>query len=103
MDAQNKPMLLAQLDNAAAIEIGWGSVAEGKDILILKSGFEKEKATKVALPLTEATKAGWDVGSIPVARQAQPGVTPVCPTCGTKGTWIGEYGRWYCAKERKYL
>jgi len=102
-DDKKKPTMLTQLANHSAIEISWDSVAGGKDILILKPGFDATKAKKVALPLTDETRKGWDVGSIPTTKQAQSGEPPLCPTCGNKATWIGEYGRWYCQTERKYL
>ncbi len=31
------------------------------------------------------------------------GATPVCPTCGGPLTYIQQYQRWYCEKERKYV
>lgn len=102
-DPQNRPTMLTQLDSKTAVEIGWESVAGGKDILVLKAGFDREKAKKYALPLTDATKQGWYVGSIPAEQKKQEGQPPTCPTCGNKASWIGEYGRWYCRNERKYL
>jgi hypothetical protein len=103
MDANNKPTLLTQQTDDSAVEITSESVAGGKDILVLKPGFDATKAKKVALPLTDATRSGWDVGSIPTAKMKQEGDVRVCPTCGEKATWIGEYRRWYCQKERRYL
>ena len=103
MGMQSRPTLLAQTSDNTAIEIEWASVAGGKDILVLKPGFDGAKATKVALPLTDSARAGWDVGSIPTTSQPQRGEAPTCPTCGNKASWIGEYGRWFCRTERKYL
>ncbi len=102
-DAQNRPTFLTQLKDNTAVEIGWESIAGGKDILFLKPGFDPTKASRIHLPLTEATRKGWDVGSIPTAAKPPQGEAPTCPTCGKKATWIGEYGRWYCRDERKYL
>jgi hypothetical protein len=28
---------------------------------------------------------------------------PTCPKCGAPGTWIAEYGRWYCPTDKQYL
>ncbi len=102
-EAPDKPTLLTQIASNSALEIGWDRVAGGRDILILKPGFVAANAKKVFLPLTEAAKQGWDVGTISTTKAPQPGDAPVCPTCGKKAEWIGEYGRWYCRNERKYL
>ena len=102
-DAQGRPTMLAQTKGDYALEIGWQSVAGGKDILVLRRGFDASKVNRVALPLTDATRKGWDVGSIPTANKPQTESSHTCPTCGNKASWIGEYGRWYCRAEKKYL
>jgi hypothetical protein len=28
---------------------------------------------------------------------------PVCPTCGQPGTWVAQYGRYYCYTDKQYL
>jgi hypothetical protein len=103
MDAQKRPTVLTQTTMDSALELGWDLIAGGRDILILKPGFDPSKLNKVALPLSDAARKGWDVGSIPKDMKKQPGEARNCPTCGNKAEWIGEYGRWYCLSERKYL
>jgi len=102
-DDPKKPSLLIQLGKDSAVEITWDSVQGGKDILILKPDFDANKAKQVSLPLTDDAKKGWIVGNIPKTKQKKPDESRVCPTCGNKAIWVGEYGRWYCKTERKYL
>lgn len=34
---------------------------------------------------------------------AQPAQAPTCPTCGGPLTYIQQYQRWYCYKDKKYV
>jgi len=106
-DAPDKPTLLTQQTFTEAVEIGWDKIAGGKDIVILKPGFDPKNAKKVLLPLNDETRKGWDVGTLPKVDN-ETGMPPseeppVCPTCGLKARWAREYSRWYCRWERKYL
>jgi len=105
----DRPVLLTQQTFATAVEIGWDKIAGGKDIVILKPGFDPKSAQKVLLPLNDETRKGWDVGTLPKsdketgAPEPADKEPPVCPTCGLKARWVKEYSRWYCRWERKYL
>jgi len=35
--------------------------------------------------------------------QPQQSQTPICPTCGGPLTYIQQYQRWYCYKDKKYV
>ncbi len=96
------PTLLARNTKETAFEIEWSRVAGGKDILVLKPGFEAKSAKSYSLPMDASVRRGWDVGGFKSAPRPQ-GEPPICPTCGKKTKWIKRYGRWFCQNEKKYL
>ena len=46
------------------------------------------------------TLSSLDIDSIPPPPPPQP---PTCPTCGEPLSYIQQYQRWYCYKEKKYV
>ena len=51
----------------------------------------------------EDIQAAGDVVLLKPPKVSQQSSTPVCPTCGTPLTYITEYQRWYCYKDKKYV
>jgi len=43
------------------------------------------------------------LGPQPAIQQPQQSQTQVCPTCGGPLTYIQQYQRWYCYKDKKYV
>ena len=58
--------------------IGWKSIQAVGQIIILKAPEPEPKPTGPAQQ------------------------TAVCPSCGNTLTWVAQYNRWYCTKEKKY-
>jgi hypothetical protein len=52
--------------------------------------------------INKTLKGGSAAPSAQMVINAQAG-PPVCPTCGGPLTYIQQYQRWYCEKERKYV
>ncbi|MFB3888084.1 MAG: PRC-barrel domain-containing protein [Candidatus Bathyarchaeia archaeon] len=73
-------------------EIAWEDIQAAGDIVILKpQGQAQSAAQSAAQPQTTQAQP----------QQAQ--ATPVCPTCGGPLTFIPQYNRWYCYKDKKYV
>jgi len=51
--------------------------------------------------INKTLKGGPAAPSAQMASNALAG-PPVCPTCGGPLTYVQQYQRWYCEKERKY-
>ena len=51
----------------------------------------------------EDIQAAGNVVLLKPPKVSQQSSTPVCPTCGTPLTYITEYQRWYCYKDKKYV
>jgi sporulation protein YlmC with PRC-barrel domain len=67
-------------------EIPWEEIQAAGDYVLLKP--------QVTQPQT--------LGSQPAIQQPQQSQPPVCPTCGGPLTYISQYQRWYCYKDKKY-
>ena len=65
-------------------EIAWEDIQAAGDYVILKQS--TQTSSYVAQPTMQ-----------------QPQQTPTCPTCGGPLTYIQQYQRWYCYKDRKYV
>lgn len=68
-------------------EIAWEDIQAAGDIVVLKPKGSQAATTPT---VTQATQ--------PVQTQA-----PICPTCGGPLTYIPQYQRWYCYKDKKYV
>jgi sporulation protein YlmC with PRC-barrel domain len=65
---------------------------------------ETEKGQDKEVPWDQIQAAGDYVLLKPSPVQTQPQAQqPVCPTCGGPLTYIQQYQRWYCYKDRKYV
>jgi sporulation protein YlmC with PRC-barrel domain len=71
----------------------------GQETLSFLVGKEKEAGTTIAWKDVQA------VGEIIILKAPEPkqqAQTYACPSCGQPLTWIEQYQRWYCTKEKKY-
>ncbi len=67
--------LIIETKKGETKEIAWDDIQAAGDVVILK----------------------------PQSTQPQQAQTPVCPTCGGPLTYIQQYQRWYCYKDKKYV
>lgn len=68
-------------------EIPWEQIQAAGDFVVLKP----------------AVAQAQSFGGQPVGPQPQQAQTPTCPTCGGPLTYIQQYQRWYCYKDKKYV
>ena len=47
--------------------------------------------------------AGWAAAYTAAPSAIAPPPGPVCPNCGQPGTYVAQYGRYYCATDKAYL
>ena len=78
--------LIVETKKGETKEVAWDDIQAAGDFVILKP-----QSTQ---PQT--------FGSQPAA-QPQQAQSPVCPTCGGPLTYIQQYQRWYCYKDKKYV
>jgi hypothetical protein len=67
---------------------------------------ETKKGENKEIPWEEIQAAGdYVILKASTAQQQQPqqAQQPVCPTCGGPLTFIPQYQRWYCYKDKKYV
>ncbi len=72
-------------------EIAWEDIQAAGDIVILKPKGSQSEISSAAASVVQPAKAQ------PAQTQA------VCPTCGGPLTYIPQYQRWYCYKDKKYV
>jgi sporulation protein YlmC with PRC-barrel domain len=75
-------------------EVDWEEIQAAKDVVILKPKEEKAQAASIS---QSAIKQPL------IAQQSAQGQTPVCPICGEPLTYIAQYQRWYCYKDKQYV
>jgi sporulation protein YlmC with PRC-barrel domain len=68
-------------------EIAWEEIQAAGDFVVLKAPAGQTQ------PFGTQTMGG----------QPQQTQTPTCPTCGGPLTYIQQYQRWYCYKDKKYV
>jgi sporulation protein YlmC with PRC-barrel domain len=73
-------------------EINWDDIQAAGDFVLLKPSGGQTQASSVQ-PMTQQ----------PAAQQTQQAQAPTCPTCGGPLTYIPQYQRWYCYKDKKYV
>jgi sporulation protein YlmC with PRC-barrel domain len=78
--------LMVETKKGDTKEVAWDDIQAAGDFVILK--------LQSTQPQT--------FGPQPVV-QAQQAQAPVCPTCGGPLTYIQQYQRWYCYKDKKYV
>ena len=86
--------LIVENKKGESQDIDWEDIQAAGDIVILKpkGGSEASASASIAQPVMQQPQAA--------VRQQQ---TPVCPTCGNPLTYIPQYQRWYCYKDKKYV
>ncbi|HVO36562.1 MAG TPA: PRC-barrel domain-containing protein [Candidatus Acidoferrum sp.] len=79
--------LILETKKGETKEIAWEDIQAAGDFVILKS----------------TTSQTQSFGTQPTMQQPQQAQTPTCPTCGGPLTYIQQYQRWYCYKDKKYV
>jgi sporulation protein YlmC with PRC-barrel domain len=79
--------LIVESKKGETKEIPWEEIQAAGDFVVLKP------ETAQARPF----------GGQPMGQQPQQSQTPTCPTCGGPLTYIQQYQRWYCYKDKKYV
>jgi sporulation protein YlmC with PRC-barrel domain len=74
--------LIVETKKGDTKEIAWEEIQAAGDFVILKA----------------PTAQMQTIGPQATGQQA-----PVCPTCGGPLTYIQQYQRWYCYKDKKYV
>jgi sporulation protein YlmC with PRC-barrel domain len=84
--------LIVETKKGETREVPWEEIQAAGDYILLK--------TRATQPQTVQPQA---FGPQPTTQQPQLSQTPVCPTCGGPLTYIAQYQRWYCYKDKKYV
>lgn len=90
---KNGVSLAVDKEDGESITVEWDTVQAASDFIILKP----ESQSKIE---TEPQKQTEEVVIQQKSSQQNP---PLCPTCGKPLTWIPQYKRWYCYKDKKYV
>jgi sporulation protein YlmC with PRC-barrel domain len=80
--------LLVKNEDGEDVEVPWDQIQAAGDFVLLKPAAAQQQ--------TFATQSGGQ----PQQAQTQ---QPICPTCGGPLTYIQQYQRWYCYKDKKYV
>ena len=78
--------LIVETKKGDSREVPWDDIQAAGDFVILRAPSVQPQT----------------YGPQPVA-QPQQAQGPVCPTCGGPLTYIQQYQRWYCYKDKKYV
>ena len=81
--------LIVETKKGESQEVAWEDIQAAGDIVVLKPKGSVVSASTMT-SVTSVTQPG----------QTQ---TPTCPTCGGPLTYIAQYQRWYCYKDKKYV
>lgn len=80
--------MIVETEKGDDIEVPWEQIQAAGDYVLLK-------------PSTVQTQS---FGAQPVVQPQQSQTQqPTCPTCGGPLTYIQQYQRWYCYKDKKYV
>ena len=80
--------MIVETEKGEDIEVPWEQIQAAGDYVLLK-------------PSTVQTQS---FGAQPVTQPQQAQTQqPTCPTCGGPLTYIQQYQRWYCYKDKKYV
>jgi sporulation protein YlmC with PRC-barrel domain len=79
--------LIVESKKGETKEIPWEEIQAAGDFVVLKA----------------PTGQTQSFGTQTVGGQPQQTQTPTCPTCGGPLTYIQQYQRWYCYKDKKYV
>jgi sporulation protein YlmC with PRC-barrel domain len=83
--------LIIQTKKGESNEIAWEDIQAAGEIVILKPKANQPISPASAQPPMQS------------ATQSAQSQTAVCPTCGGPLTYIAQYQRWYCYKDKKYV
>ena len=82
--------LILETKKGETKEIAWEDIQAAGDYVVLKPrGNQMESSA--AQPMMQT------------AQPTQQTQTPMCPTCGQPLTYVPQYQRWYCYKDKKYV
>ena len=84
--------LMVETKKGETREVPWEEIQAAGEYILLKP--------RAVQPQTVQPQV---LGPQPTTQQPQQLQTPVCPTCGGPLTYIAEYQRWYCYKDKKYV
>jgi sporulation protein YlmC with PRC-barrel domain len=79
--------LILESKKGGTREIPWEEIQAAGDYVLLKPQASQPQA----------------LAPQPTMEQQQQPQAPVCPTCGGPLTFIAQYQRWYCYKDKKYV
>jgi sporulation protein YlmC with PRC-barrel domain len=79
--------LILETKKGETKEIAWEDIQAAGDFVILKSSLSPAQS----------------FGAQSTIQQPQQAQAPICPTCGGPLTYIQQYQRWYCYKDKKYV
>jgi sporulation protein YlmC with PRC-barrel domain len=79
--------LIVETKKGETREIPWEDIQAAGDYVILRQSASQTPS----------------YGTQPTIQQSQQTQTPTCPTCGGPLTYIQQYQRWYCYKDKKYV
>jgi sporulation protein YlmC with PRC-barrel domain len=84
--------LIVETEKGETREVPWEEIQAAGDYILLKPQAAQPQSVQPQI-----------FGSQPATQQPQQLQTPVCPTCGGPLTYIAQYQRWYCYKDKKYV
>jgi len=82
-------LLVGYMQAGKKLESGWIPMGMGMGAAPMAPGYG-----------TPPPAPGWQA---PPAGGAPAGPAPTCPKCGQPGTWVAQYGRYYCHTDQQYL
>jgi len=84
--------LIVETKKGETREVPWEEIQAAGDYILLT-------------PRASQAQAGppQALGPQTTTPQPQQSQTPTCPTCGGPLTYIQQYQRWYCYKDKKYV
>ena len=86
--------LIMETKKGETKEVDWEDIQAAGDIVILKPKGEQAQSVSTAQPMMQQPMT---------AAQPAQAQTPVFPTCGGPLTYVPQYQRWYCYKDKKYV
>ena len=87
--------LIVETKQGNSQEVDWEDIQAAGDIVILKP-----KGAAIAASTAQPMMQQPATAAQPAA-QGQ--AAPVCPKCGGPLTYVPQYQRWYCYKDKKYV
>jgi sporulation protein YlmC with PRC-barrel domain len=85
-------MMIVETTSGESKEIPWDSIQAAGDYIILKPQAVSPQPVQTQTTVSQT-----------VAQQPQQAQSQICPTCGGPLTYIPQYQRWYCYRDKKYV